>query len=173
MKTGEHDDIFEDELLDDEDDDDTQKNLFLTFRLGAEDYGIEIRHVIEINSVQKITEVPDLPAYVKGVINLRGQVIPVTDLRLRFHLEPRPYDNRTCVIVVKVDDTNVGLIVDRVSEVQSIPEEELAPPPKAGPDGSTPYILGLGKVGSEVKILLDVQKLLFAGGQGRPAAVPA
>jgi purine-binding chemotaxis protein CheW len=162
MKVSDNEDFSDDELLDEEDED-TQKNLFLTFRLGGEDYGIEIRHVIEINSVQKITEVPDMPAFVKGVINLRGQVIPVTDLRLRFHLEPRPYDDRTCVIVVRIEDTNVGLIVDRVCEVQSIPEEDLAPPPTLGQEGRNRYVLGLGKVGSEVKILLDVKKMLFAG----------
>ena len=148
------------ELLDDEDED-TQKDRYLTFRLGKEDYGIEIAHVIEIVGIQKITEVPDMPSFVKGVINLRGQVIPVIDVRLRFGMEPRAFDDRTCVVVVKVHETSIGLIVDTVSEVREIPAENVSPPPKAATTASGRYILGLGKVGEEVKILLDVQKLLF------------
>lgn len=144
-----------------EEDEDTQKNRYLTFRLAREDYGIEIRHVIEIVGIQKITEVPDMPEFVKGVINLRGQVIPVMDVRGRFHMEARPYDDRTCVVVVKVMDTNIGLIVDTVSEVRDIPETEIASPPRVGQGVHNRYILGLGKAGDEVKILLDVEKLLF------------
>ena len=148
------------ELLDDEDED-TQRDRYLTFRLGKEDYGIEIAHVTEIVGIQKITEVPDMPGFVKGVINLRGQVIPVIDVRVRFGMEPREYDDRTCVIVVKVRETSIGLIVDTVSEVREIPADNVSPPPKASTGTSGRYILGLGKVGDEVKILLDVQKLLF------------
>ncbi|HQH27029.1 MAG TPA: chemotaxis protein CheW [Oligoflexia bacterium] len=148
------------ELLDDEDED-TQRDRYLTFRLGKEDYGIEIAHVTEIVGIQKITEVPDMPSFVKGVINLRGQVIPVIDVRVRFGMEPRDYDDRTCVVVVKVRETSIGLIVDTVSEVREILGENVSPPPKAASGTSGRYILGLGKVGEEVKILLDVQKLLF------------
>src|SRR5689334_21386438 len=84
-------------------DEDTQKDKFLTFHLGDEDYGIEIRHVTEIIGIQKITVIPEMPAYIKGVINLRGKIIPVMDVRLRFKLDARAYDERTCVVVVNID----------------------------------------------------------------------
>lgn len=145
----------------DEENEDTQKDRYLTFRIGEEDYGIEIAHVIEIVGIQRITEVPDMPNFVKGVINLRGQVIPVIDIRARFNMEPRAYDDRTCVVVVKVRETNIGLIVDTVCEVREIPGENVSPPPKVATGASSHYIIGLGKVGDEVKILLDVGKLLF------------
>lgn len=145
----------------DEDDEDTQKDKYLTFHLGDEDYGIEIRHVLEIVGIQKITEVPDMPGFVRGVINLRGQVIPVIDVRLRFGMEAREYDDRTCTIVVMIDETQVGLIVDTVSEVRDIPEENVSAPPEIGRGRASQYIMGMAKVGDEVKILLDVQRLLF------------
>ena len=118
-----------------------------------------------------------MPDFLKGVINLRGQVIPVIDVRRRFHMEERAYDDRTCVVVVKVRETNVGLIVDTVSEVREIAEDCVSAPPSIARGARSRYIAGLGKVGAEVKILLDVDKLLFeeewaelaAGVQG-PAA---
>lgn len=155
--------LVEDDRMEGEDED-TQQDRYLTFHLGDEDYGIGIEHVIEIVGIQKITEVPDMPGFVRGVINLRGQVIPVMDVRLRFGMEPRPYDDRTCVIVIKVGDTSVGLIVDTVSEVRNIPESQVSPAPSVNTGSGNRYILGLGKVGDEVKILLDVEKLLFDGG---------
>ncbi len=139
---------------------DTQKDKYLTFHLAGEDYGIEIRHVTEIIGIQKITEVPDMPQYVKGVINLRGKVIPVMDVRLRFHMSERDYDDRTCIIVVYVNGTSVGLVVDEVSEVVDIPSANIEPPPASGGGGGQ-YIQGMGKVGDKVKILLEVEKLLF------------
>ncbi|MGL6193770.1 MAG: chemotaxis protein CheW, partial [Thermoguttaceae bacterium] len=102
---------------------DTLKNMYLTFRLGNEDYGIEIRYVTEIVGMQKITEVPDMPPFVKGVVNLRGQVIPVLDMRLRFNMESRNYDERTCIIVVNINGAQVGLVVDTVNEVRNIDDE--------------------------------------------------
>jgi purine-binding chemotaxis protein CheW len=144
-----------------EDDEDTQKDKYLTFHLGDEDYGIEIRHVLEIVGIQRITEVPDMPGFVRGVINLRGQVIPVIDVRLRFGMEAREYDDRTCTIVVMINETQVGLIVDTVSEVRDIPEENVSAPPEIGRGQASQYIMGMAKVGDEVKILLDVQRLLF------------
>ena len=152
--------VYDDDMLNDEDED-TQKNRYLTFHLGEEDYGIGIEHVIEIVGVQRITEIPDMPAFLRGVINLRGQVIPVIDVRLRFGMGSREYDDRTCVVVVRVRDTNVGLIVDTVSEVREIPQDSVSPPPNIARGSSSRYIAGLGKTGSEVKILLDVEKLLF------------
>lgn len=138
---------------------DTQKGKFLTFHLAREDYGIEIRHVTEIIGIQKITEVPDMPEFVRGVINLRGKVIPVMDVRTRFCMPPRDYDERTCIVVVNIEDHSVGLVVDQVNEVADIPENQIEPPPQTcRAEGS--YIQGLGKIGAEVKILVNVHKLL-------------
>lgn len=138
---------------------DTQKNKFLTFSLGNEVYGIEIKYVIEIVGMHKITEVPELPVYVKGIINLRGKIIPVLDVRLRFRKEPRDYNDRTCIIVVDVMEVSVGLIVDTVAEVLSIAEQDIVAPPQID-HYHQKYIKAIGKVGKEVKLLLDCNKLL-------------
>jgi len=140
---------------------DTLEGMYLTFPLGKEEYGIEIRYVIEIVGIQKITEVPDMPPFIKGVINLRGKVIPVMDVRLRFDLEEKEYTDQTCIIVIDIGGTSVGLIVDTVSEVMCIPEENIDPPPRIRKDERSQFIKGLGKVEDSVKILLDVPKLLF------------
>lgn len=137
----------------------TQKDLFLTFRLGDEDYGMEIFHVIEIVGMQKITEVPDMPKYIKGVINLRGSVIPVMDVRLKFEMPERQYDDRTCLIVVRVDESTTALVVDRVNEVSEIPSNQIEPAPRTGCN-SEDYLSGMGKLDDSVKILLDMDKLL-------------
>ena len=145
----------------DEDDEDTQKDKFLTFQVGTEEFGISIRHVTEIIGLQKITDVPDMPDFIKGVINLRGKVIPVMDVRSRFKLESREYDDRTCIVVVNIKDKSVGLVVDRVSEVADIPESRIEPPAQIGSGTASRYIQGMGKIGEEVKILLDVDRLLY------------
>ena len=142
-----------------EQEEDTQKGRFLTFVLSNELYGIEIRHVTEIIGIQPITEVPELPDYIRGIINLRGKIIPVMDVRLRFKKPFREYNDRTCVIVIDIKDVFLGLIVDRVSEVISIPETEIVSPPEISKSGNK-YIKGIGKVGNEVKLLLDCDKLL-------------
>ena len=139
---------------------DTLANMYLTFRLGNEDYGIEIRYVTEIVGMQKITEVPDMPAFVKGVVNLRGQVIPILDVRLRFHMQSRDYDERTCIVVVSINGSQVGLVVDTVNEVRHIDAEQISPPPKTAGADSAQYIQGMGKVGDVVIILLEGQRLL-------------
>lgn len=139
---------------------DTQKGRFLIFSLGQEDYGIEIKYVMEIIRLQSITQVPELPDYVKGVINLRGKIIPVMDVRLRFQKEEQEYDNRTCIIIVDIQETSLGLVVDRVSEVLTIPEEQIASPPQVTKGFHHKYIKGVGKVGSQIKLLIDSDKLL-------------
>jgi purine-binding chemotaxis protein CheW len=150
-----------DENLGEEDGENTQANKFLLFNLGTEIYGIPISHVINIIELQKITEVPDMPAYIKGVINLRGTVIPVMDLRSRFHLGQRDYDDRTCIIIVKVKDRSVGFICDTVAEVHDILPRDIEPPIDFKRDtADSRYISGLGKVGEDVRILLDVEKIL-------------
>ena len=148
---------LDDDLYDDED---TQKDKYLTFHIGTEDYGISIAFVTEIIGIQNITEIPEMPDFIKGVINLRGKVIPVMDVRTRFKLPPREYDERTCIIVVEIDDTSVGLVVDRVNEVADIPEDQVEPPPKSNRKGGS-YIQGIGKIDKEVKILLDINKILY------------
>ena len=146
--------------LDDDDAVNAQKDKYLTFRIASEDYGIEIRYVTEIVVMQQITQVPDMPKFIKGVINLRGTVISVLDMRSRFHLEEREYDDRTCIIVVNVDDLPVGLIVDSVNEVVDIPIDLIDPPPKTHSGNQTNYIVGMGKIGEKVKILLNVKEFL-------------
>ncbi|XPV75754.1 MAG: chemotaxis protein CheW [Desulfovibrio sp.] len=151
---------YSDDYLDGHEDEDTQKDKFLTFQLGKEDYGIEIKHVTEIVGIQKITDVPDMPDFIRGVINLRGQVIPVMDVRLRFRMDARDYDGRTCVVVVNIKGTAIGLVVDTVNEVADITPDQISPAPQVNTDRSR-YILGMGKINGEVKILLDVDKLIY------------
>ena len=139
---------------------DTQKGKFLTFSLGKEMYAIEIKFVTEIIGIQSITEVPELPTYVKGIINLRGKIIPVMDVRLRFKKKPVEYNDRTCIIVVEVKDISVGLIVDNVSEVMSISDEDIVPPPNMNKGTESKYIKAIGKVGNEVKLILECEKLM-------------
>ncbi|ROR27330.1 purine-binding chemotaxis protein CheW [Mobilisporobacter senegalensis] len=138
---------------------DTQRGRFLTFSLERESYGIEIRYVTEIIGIQSITQVPELPDYVKGIINLRGKIIPVMDVRLRFKKEPRDYNDRTCIIVVDIKNISIGLIVDSVTEVITIPEEEIVDPPQINKGSQNRYINKIGKVGNDVKLLLDCEKL--------------
>lgn len=139
---------------------DTQKDKFLTFIIGEESYGIEIRYVTEIIGIQPITEVPEVPEYIRGIINLRGKIIPVMDVRLRFKKPFREYDERTCVVVVDIDEVTVGLIVDNVAEVLSISAADIVPPSDLN-NSCSRYIRGFGKVGSGVKLLLDCKRLLY------------
>ncbi|MBL8968203.1 MAG: purine-binding chemotaxis protein CheW [Spirochaetaceae bacterium] len=149
----------EDHLLED-DDEDTQANKYLFFRISKESYGIGIKHIIEIIELQSISAVPDMPEYVKGVINLRGKVIPIVDLRLRFGMSARDYDDRTCIVVTEIDGVLIGFVVDTVEEVLEIPESGIEEAPRfKSVSGRERYILGMGKVGEAVKILLDIEKI--------------
>lgn len=139
---------------------DTQKSKFLTFSIGSEAYGFEIKYVTEIIGIQEITEVPELPIYVKGIINLRGKIIPVMDVRLRFKKEAMEYNDRTCIVVIEIHDISIGLIVDHVAEVLVIPPENIVSPPTVKMGFHNRYIKSIGKVGSEVKLLLDCDTLL-------------
>ena len=145
------------EVLDYEED--TQKGKYLTFTLGSESYGIEIRYVTEIIGIQPVTEVPELPEYIRGIINLRGKIIPVMDVRLRFKKPYREYNDRTCIIVIDVKAVSIGLIVDSVAEVLSIQDNEIVAPPEVSRSGNK-YIKGIGKVGIDVKLILDCDRLL-------------
>jgi purine-binding chemotaxis protein CheW len=150
----------EDVDLIDDDEEDTQKDRYLTFRLGDEDYGIEIQYVTEIVGILKISVIPDMPEFIRGVINLRGKVIPVMGVRERFHMPHRDYDERTCVIVVRMGETSVGLLVDTVKEVINIPAANVSEPPRVARAESARYFKGIGRVGEDVKLLIDVDKLL-------------
>lgn len=132
---------------------------YLTFQLDNETYGIEIENVVEIIGMQPITKLPGLPDYVRGIINLRGKIIPVMDVRLRFNKNLVDYNERTCVIVININDLSTGLIVDNVSEVISIPKTEIVAPQGVVKENNR-FIKGLGKVGDDVKLLLDCEKLL-------------
>lgn len=145
------------------DEEDTQKDKFLTFLLGNEFYGIEIKYVTEIIGMQQVTEVPELPEYIRGIINLRGKVIPVMDVRLRFKKPLLEYNDRTCIIVVDINEMSIGLIIDGVSEVMTIPEGDIVLPPGVSQGFHNRYIKGIGKVGSDVKLILDCDKLLNDG----------
>ena len=137
---------------------------YLTFKLGEEGYGLEILKVQEIIGVQEITKIPRTPNFVKGVINLRGKVIPVIDLRLKFTMTEREYDRKTCIIVVQVkrEENNLilGIIVDEVSEVLDISGDKIEAPPSMGDRVETRFILGMAKTESAVKILLDIDSIL-------------
>lgn len=143
-----------------EEEEDTLKGRFLTFVLGDDFYGIEIKYVTEIIGLQPITEVPELPDYIRGIINLRGKIIPVMDVRLRFKKAFRDYNDRTCVIVIDIEEISIGLIVDSVSEVLTIPDGDIVLPPDLHNKSGNKYINGIGKVGNEIKLLLDCEKLM-------------
>jgi purine-binding chemotaxis protein CheW len=148
------------DVYDDYIQEDTQKGKFLTFIIGQEVYGIEISYVTEIIGIQPITEVPEVPEYVKGIINLRGKIIPVIDVRLKFRKPAIEYNDRTCIVVVDIKEFSVGLIVDKVAEVLDIPDEGIVPPPAAQTGFHNRYIKGIGKIGNDVKLLLECEKLL-------------
>ncbi|HDY64684.1 MAG TPA: purine-binding chemotaxis protein CheW [Phycisphaerae bacterium] len=133
---------------------------YLTFALADEEYGLEILKVREIIGIMDIAEVPRTPDFVKGVINLRGKVIPVIDLRLKFQMETIEQTEETCIIVVDVDGVEMGIIVDKVSEVLDIAAEEIEEPPSFGANVNTDFILGMGKAQERVTILLDIGKVL-------------
>ncbi len=140
--------------------DDNIEHMYLTFGVEEEEYAVNITYVIEIVGMQKISEVPDVPGFIKGVINLRGKVIPVMDVRLRFGLPWRDYDNRTTIIVLELDGVSTGLVVDRVNEVLDIPEADIDPPPRWHGTGQNGIIKGLGKQNDGVSIILNVRRLL-------------
>jgi len=145
----------------------TTGGKYLTFALGREEYGLQILKVREIIGFMDITAVPRTPAHVRGVINLRGQVIPVVDLRAKFGMESAERTEQTCIIVVEMArdggrKLSTGIIVDKVSEVLNIAAESVEPPPAFGDAVETAFILGMGKIGSSVKILLDIDRVLSA-----------
>ncbi len=130
---------------------------FLTFFLGNEEYGIEILTVREIIGLLPVTAMPEMPAFVRGLVNLRGKVIPVVELRKKFGMEPVPDTEQTCIIVVQTYETMLGVVVDQVSEVLDIPVTDVVDPPRLGDDMNAEYLLGIGKNRGRVSLLLDVK----------------
>jgi purine-binding chemotaxis protein CheW len=138
----------------------TLSGRMLTFNIDKEIYGIEISCVTEIVSIQEITSIPEMPDYMKGIINLRGKIIPVMDVRKRFKVAPKDYDDRTCVIVIELNRVNVGLIVDSVSEVITIPEEDFSDLPVINSDVSNRYVKKIGKIVQKVILVVSCEHLL-------------
>ena len=132
---------------------------YLTFRLGGEEYGVKLLKVCEIVGIMEITAVPQMPAHVKGVISLRGKIIPVVDLRLKFGMDAAEYTDATCIIVVDVG-TLMGIVVDTVQEVLDIDGSQIEPSPALGASVDTTFILGMAPVRDEAKILLDLEQVL-------------
>ena len=152
-------------FIDDDDfeEEDTQRGRFLTFIIEENVYGLPIRFITEIIGVQTATRVPETPDYVKGIINLRGRIIPLLDVRLKFGKEELPYNERTCIIVIDINAVAVGLIVDKVDDVITLEDHQIALPPSGGALGfENRYIEGIGKLGEMVVLLLDAEKLLRA-----------
>jgi len=147
-----------------------REGKYLTFALAHEEYGLEILKVREIIGYIDVTAVPQTPHYVKGVINLRGQVIPVIDLRAKFGMETAEVTDETCIIVVEITHGgrkfSTGIVVDRVQEVLDIDGEQIEDPPQFGAAVDTGFILGMGKVGESVKILLDIDRVLAGSDLG-------
>ncbi len=141
-----------------------QGGKYLTFALGHEEYGIPIHKVKEIIGMMEITSIPKTPKFIKGVINLRGKIIPIMDLRLKFDMEEKEYTERTCIVVVeiKLEEMNkqIGIAVDAVSEVVNIQQGEVEPPPEYGAHSSEEFLTGVGKVKGKVILLLDIEKVL-------------
>jgi len=137
---------------------------YLTFRLAHEEYGLQILKVQEIIGMMDVTRVPRMPEFMRGVINLRGKIIPVVDLRLKFGMEAKEVTDKTCIIVVQLAgatlEMTTGVLVDEVSEVMDIEAEQIEPPSTFGASVNTEFILGMGKVGKQVLMMLDIDRVL-------------
>lgn len=141
---------------------DSQKGKFMTFQTGKEYFGISISYVSEIIAIQPITAIPEVDDYIKGLINLRGKIIPVIDVRVRFKMPPVDYTDRTCIIVINVKSTIIGLIVEKIAEVDDIMDEDIVPPPTLGHREyeANKYVYGLARTGNTMKLLIDPEKLI-------------
>ncbi len=143
-----------------EQEEDTMHGKYLVFDLDHQEFAIPIAHVIDIINLQPITRVPNCPDYVKGITNLRGKVCPIIDVRMRFGKEPVEYHDRTCIIVVEEQEAPVGMIIDSVSEVITLDDENISPPPKFSTSAEARFIQGVGRSDTGVKLILDYQAVL-------------
>lgn len=141
-------------------DEDTLKNKYLIFHTEHQLFGIPISDVIQIVGMQELTAVPDFPNYAKGLINLRGTIIPIIDMRIRLKLEEKKYDERTCIIITNVNDLLIGFIVDSVEEVAKINESNVSEPPKVTSEYIYTYITGIAKLNNDIILVLDLKKIL-------------
>ena len=141
-------------------------NEFLTFRLGHEEYGIEILKVQEIRGYDAITQIANSPEFIKGVVNLRGIIVPIVDMRIKFDLGPAQYDQFTVVIILNVAGRVMGMVVDGVSDVLTLEDEQIRPTPGLGSIIDTEYIMGLGTVDERMLILIDIEKLMGSSDMG-------
>ncbi len=141
---------------------DVKLDKYVTFKSGNEYFGLKIEYVNEIIVMQEIAQIPESEDYIKGLINLRGKIIPVMDVRIRFKQEPIEYNDRTCIIVINVKGTVVGLIVEKIAEVVELSENDILEPPTIGKEENrvNRYVYGIGKAASGVKLLLDPDKLI-------------
>jgi purine-binding chemotaxis protein CheW len=137
-----------------------QSNEFLTFTLGSEEYGVEILKVQEIRSHEPTTSIANAPDFIKGVVNLRGVIVPIVDMRIKFRLENVEYNQFTVVIILNVAGRVVGMVVDGVSDVISLSPEQIRPAPEFGDGLDTQYIIGLGTIDKRMLILMDIEKLM-------------
>lgn len=153
--------IENDDLTNDDIGDEIQENQFLTFGIEKETYAIDLLNVMEIIRLIQITPIPETFNFIKGIINLRGKIIPVMDVRMRFNLPEKAYEDRTCIIVVSIKGLEMGLIVDHVSEVLEIPENQIDSMPSVSKTTSQRFVRGIGKTEGGVKIILDLDKMLF------------
>lgn len=149
-------------FMEEQQEEDLQKGQFMTFQTGREYFGIGISYINEIIQMQPITAVPEVEDYIKGLINLRGKIIPVIDIRVRFKMEPLEYTDRTCIIVINVKSMVIGVIVEKIAEVVTITDDDIVPPPTLGRRDSeqNKYVYGLARIGDSIKLLLDPEKLV-------------
>jgi purine-binding chemotaxis protein CheW len=139
---------------------------FLAFRLGKEEYGIDILKVQEIRGYEAVTRIASAPEFIKGVINLRGIIIPVVDMRIKFKLGEAVYDQFTVVIILNINGRVVGMVVDSVSDVTTLTQDQVKPPPEMGTAFSTEYIVGLGTIDERMLILVDIDRLMSSPDMG-------
>lgn len=141
----------------------TDGNQYLTFTLGEEQFGVEVLRVQEIKVYTGVTRIPNTPEYVKGVLNLRGTIVPIVDLRMKFGMEPQEYNKKTVIIVVEVEGRVMGIIVDTVSDVMNVAEDDIHPAPDFGGAVDTGFIKGIGSSGDNLVAFLDIDRVLSVG----------
>ncbi len=139
---------------------DAASSEYLVFSLGDEEYAVDILKVQEIRGYENVTRIANVPEFIKGVTNLRGVIVPIIDLRLKFHLDKVEYGGQTVVIVVNVDDRIVGIVVDGVSDVMSLSPDQIKPAPEFGVTLSSDYLSGIGSLDDRMLVLVDIEKLL-------------
>lgn len=140
---------------------DTLSNRYLSFLIDKQSYALELKDIVEIIGIQKITEIPNIKSYIEGVINLRGSIVPIINIRKRFKKELIDFDEKTCIIIINTEQTEIGLIVDEVSEVLNIDEELLSPKPVTHKGSESRFIMNVARVNQEVKIVLSAEALLY------------